>query len=101
MDRWLTGAAALKRKQTQKEKLEYQKHYEKRKRARKFDLNLNKDREWLVNTDEGMKCTTCKDMIEARKVSAPTRKNVFLSGCTSLTIRMICQQRLFLDALLW
>ena len=64
-----TAASALKKA--------YFKKYDKE-RERKFDKRWTYCRDWLFNTEDGMKCKIC---MTYAKTCPPKRKNRFLTGC--------------------
>ena len=91
MEKFLLGYKPKpeKRKQTNEERKEYMKDYEDGKRKRQFDKSWTNDRVWLVDSVDGMKCTTCMLMVSKGKVSVQARKKSFLSGCKSYKLESI------------
>ncbi len=64
-------------------KQEYDTKYEKEKRERKFLPKWAIGRDWLQDTESGMKCTLCKKYENTLKQQGILTSTVFIDGCTS------------------
>ena len=85
MWRYIDGASQpKKRKQSEQEKKEYNKEYEK-KRSRQFNASWTKDRPWLKDTDHGMICDYC---VQYEK-DGRQRSSLFITGNTSYKLETV------------
>ncbi|XP_060553485.1 zinc finger protein 862-like [Ruditapes philippinarum] len=83
MWRFLDGVSEPKKKKlSADDKRKYFNEYEKNKRSRSFLLDWKKERPWLENTENGMKCSYCNEY-ESK------RQSLFVQGCKSYKIETI------------
>ncbi|XP_060563884.1 uncharacterized protein LOC132723223 [Ruditapes philippinarum] len=83
MWRFLDGVSQPKKKKlSADDKRKYFNEYEKNKRSRSFLLDWKKERPWLENTENGMKCSYCNEY-ESK------RQSLFVQGCKSYKIETI------------
>ncbi|XP_060554316.1 zinc finger protein 862-like [Ruditapes philippinarum] len=83
MWRFLDGVSEPKKKRlSADDKKKYFNEYEKNKRSRSFLLDWKKERPWLENTENGMKCSYCNEY-ESK------RQSLFVQGCKSYKIETI------------
>ena len=77
MWKFVKGGNPPDKKRKKDDKEEYYKEYEASKRSRTYLKEWEKGRSWLINTDDGIICSICKEFGDKNVM------NQFISGCVS------------------